>query len=183
MLKKFIGVQSNKPRGLDPMVLEAPRKSEGIQVEIRGESKTVVGWINGTARQRPAIGNIQRQLRGCWDGMANTWNGETDWVVHILREAYAWAEQGAKIERSERVDERRMVFLHVTGICGFWDGSCWAAGCGAGMWLNVFTRALGWHNVHFKSEPVPGGNSLDAEIWVCSMTIVSMDKWIDKCVS
>ena len=36
---------------LDPVVLAAPMSGEGIQVEIRGDSKTVVDWIDDKARQ------------------------------------------------------------------------------------------------------------------------------------
>ena len=37
----------------------------------------------------------------------------------------------------------------VTGICRFKDGVC-RFGCVAGMWVNVFTQARGWHTVHTK---------------------------------
>ena len=50
---------AKKNRELDPTVLEAPGKGEGMQLEIRGDSKTVeqgkVGWEAG--------GDIQRHLR------------------------------------------------------------------------------------------------------------------------
>ena len=39
---------SKEPTDLDPMVLEPPRILRGIEVEIRGESKTVMDW-----KQRP----------------------------------------------------------------------------------------------------------------------------------
>ena len=48
------------------------------------------------------------------------------------------------------------------------------------MWVNVHTHARGWHTVHKKCELVPGGNSLDAEIWGCAMMIESMKKWVVK---
>ena len=51
LLKKNAGVPSTKPWDLDPMVLDAPGKGEGIQVEISCDSKTVVDWISGKARQ------------------------------------------------------------------------------------------------------------------------------------
>ena len=41
----------------------------------------------------------------------------------------------------------RVIWADVTGICGFWDGSCRTAGCGPGMWVSVFTPPLGWFAV------------------------------------
>ena len=35
----------------------------------------------------------------------------------------------------------------VTRNCGFWDDNCRKNGCGAGMWVKMFTQALGWHTV------------------------------------
>ena len=70
----------------------------------------------------------------------------------------------------------------VTGMCGFWDGSC-------RHWVSIrsvaffFTGALDWHTVRVKCELVPGGNSLGAEIWTCSMLTVCLMKWVDYCVS
>ena len=46
LLKKATGDPATKPRELDPVVLEAPRNDEGIQVEIRADSKDL---INGKA--------------------------------------------------------------------------------------------------------------------------------------
>ena len=60
----------------------------------------------------------------------------------------------------------------VTGICGFWDGTCHTVGCGAGMWVHVFTGALGCHTVHVNGEWE--FHSLDAE---------SVKKWVGTCVS
>ena len=40
-----------KTRELDPIVLESP-KNKGILLEIKSDSKTVVDWITGKARQR-----------------------------------------------------------------------------------------------------------------------------------
>ena len=61
----------------------------------------------------------------------------------------------------------------VEGICGFWDGSCRANGCGAGMWV----KCLHMLSVTIRKtcEPVLGANSLDAEICGCSMLIASME--------
>ena len=55
---------SNKPRDLDLMVLDIPKEGKGVQLEIRGDRKTVVDWLNGKARQRSVGGAVEqgRQL-------------------------------------------------------------------------------------------------------------------------
>ena len=67
---------------LDPMEHEVT--DEGLQVEIRGGSKTVVDWINGKGRDRDgrgAFGGIQRQLRAWWGNKTNPRRRENDWAV------------------------------------------------------------------------------------------------------
>ena len=47
--------------------VEAPGKGEGIQLQISGDSNTVVDWINGMARQRSAwesVGEVQKTTAG-----------------------------------------------------------------------------------------------------------------------
>ena len=59
-----------KERELDPLLLEPPRTVEGIELVIRGDSKTVVDWINGKAKQKvpyQAIETIQIQLMEWWE--------------------------------------------------------------------------------------------------------------------
>ena len=55
-------------------------------------------------------------------------------------------------------------------------------GCGASMWVKIFTPALGWHTLQKKNGLMLGGNSLDAEISGRSMLIESLKKWVDTCV-
>ena len=84
---------------LEPMVLVAPGKGEGIQVEIKGESKTVVHWINGEAGQSSAwgaVGEVQTQLRERRSKAANLRRMEDDKAVHLFR---AWAEKESKRSR------------------------------------------------------------------------------------
>ena len=52
-------------RELDPFVLDPPRKTQGGQLDISGDNKTVAEWINGKARQRSTgetVGKVQRQF-------------------------------------------------------------------------------------------------------------------------
>ena len=96
LLKKVTGVPCRKPSELDPVVLEVPGRGEGIEVEIRGGSKMVVGGINGK-RSAGAVGDIHRQLQEWWRKAANLRRRENDWAIHIIREhnkaADAWAEK------------------------------------------------------------------------------------------
>ena len=42
-----------------PLVLEPPTNAEGIELEIQGDSKTVVDWINGHAKQRTTVDAVR----------------------------------------------------------------------------------------------------------------------------
>ena len=51
-------------------MIEPPRTVEGIELVLRGDSKTVVDWINGKAKQKVsfrAIVAIQIQLMEWWE--------------------------------------------------------------------------------------------------------------------
>ena len=65
-------------------------------------------------------------------------------------------------------DDAKVVWSDVTGLCGFWDGS--------------FHTIMGWATIYKKCGPVPGKNSIDAEIAACSMLIESLKKRLDTCV-
>ena len=57
------------------MVLVVPGNGGGIQVEVRRDSKTVVDWVSGKAKQTSVfwpLGDIQCQLRKWWSNAANT---------------------------------------------------------------------------------------------------------------
>ena len=105
--------QQKQTRELDPTVRDVPGRGTGIQVEIRGDSKTVEDWIHGIARQRSAceaVGEIQRQLRDRWSKAVNMRVRKGDWAVHIFREhnkeGDAWAEQKVLVAVRERVGGR-----------------------------------------------------------------------------
>ena len=56
-------------------------------------------------------------------------------MVHIFhahnKEAYCWAEKGAKGGRKEWEEGTEVIQSDVTGVCGFWDGRYRITGCGA----------------------------------------------------
>ena len=60
--KKPGGISSKEPRDLDPMVLEHPTNTNGMKLTIKGDSKTVVDWINGHAKQKrqPTLWRLPR---------------------------------------------------------------------------------------------------------------------------
>ena len=103
---------------------------------------------------------------------------------HIFREhnteADLWAGKGVKGQEDEWTDTVNVVWSEVTGLCGFWDGSCENGKCGAGIMIQAFTDALGWAPIHKKCGPVQGQNSLDAELGGCGMLMENLRQWIDK---
>ena len=69
LMKQRHRCTKQNPRELDPVAFEDPSKGDGIQLEITGDSKTVVEWINDKAKQGStggAVGNVRRQLREFW---------------------------------------------------------------------------------------------------------------------
>ena len=85
-------------------------------------------------------------------------------------EADAWAEKGVRGPQEDWEDDSKVVWSDVTGLCGFWDGSC-------------FHTIMGWATIYKKCGPVPGKNSIDAEIAGCSMLIESLKKgWTHVCM-
>ena len=66
-----------------------PRITEGIELVIPGDSKTVVDWINGKAKQKVsyrAIATIQIQLMEWWKKGVDLSQRIGDWAVRIFRE-------------------------------------------------------------------------------------------------
>ena len=65
-----------------------------------------------------------------------------DWAVHIFHthnnEADAWAVKGVGGCSEEWKDDSNVVWSAVTGLSGFWDGSCHRGVCGAGVLIEIF---------------------------------------------
>ena len=150
-MKKDGGIPLKKARDVDPLILDPPGTTEGIELVIRGDSKTVVDWINGKAKQKTPsrlIENIQLQLMDWWRKGVDLSRRTGDWAVHVFREqnteADQWAGYGAKGREAEWVHDSTIEWAEVTGICGFWDGSCSDNICGAGITILLFTQGAGW---------------------------------------
>ena len=73
-----------------------------------------------------------------------------------------------------------VVWSEVTGLCGVWEGSCENGTRGAGLMIQIFTKAVGWVPIHKKWSRVRGRNSLDAELGGCSMLLEISGRWVDK---
>ena len=71
-----------------------------------------------------------------------------DCATHIFREhnteADLWGAKGVMGHEDEWVDIAHVVWSAVTGLCGFWDGSCDDGKCGAGILIQTFTEAFDW---------------------------------------
>ena len=52
--------------------------------------------------------------------------------------------------------------------------------CGAGIIILLFSPKTGWITIYKKCGPVPGNNSLDAELGGCAMLIENLHIWLRK---
>ena len=83
------------------------RRRHKLILEIRGDSKTMVDWVNGHAKlkmKESTIATAQNLLRELWSREVGSRQRVTDWAVHIFREhnkeADSWA--GERRPRSRR---------------------------------------------------------------------------------
>ena len=169
------GIPHREERELDALLLEPPRTVERIELVIRRDSKTVVDWINGKAKQKVpyrAIETIQIQLMEWWEKGVDLCQRIGDWAVHIFREhnkeADLWAGIGAKGISMEWNDESATDWTSVTGICGFWDGSCTDKVCGASITISFFIQGLEWV-IRYKKKRTSGRFQLSRRRtwWLC----------------
>ena len=142
--KKLGGIPSKEPRNLDPVILQPPTNTEGIEL-VRGDSKTVVDWISGHAKQRTtfdAMGAAQKQLRT--GGAEASIYAEELMIGRTLFRQHntddAWAEKRVRGRQEEWEHDSQFVWPEVTGFCGIWDGSCRNDVCVAGMLINLLSR-------------------------------------------
>ena len=96
-------------------------------LEIRGDSKTVVDWVNGHAKQYMrdiTIATAQNTLQAWWGCGVDLRRRVADWATHIFREhnteADLWAGKGVKGQEDEWTDTVNVVWSEVMGLCGFW---------------------------------------------------------------
>ena len=85
------------------MVLEIPAEDKAPMLDIRGDSKTIVDWVNGHAKLKTwesTIATAQNLLWEWWGRGVDLRRCVADWTVHICREhnseADFWAGKGVK---------------------------------------------------------------------------------------
>ena len=131
---------TRKPRDLPPLELELgiPVAGKRPTLEIKGDCKTIVDWINGHAtlktRER-TVAKTQNHLRDWWGRGVHLRYSTAEWSTHIFREhnkeADFWAEKSAKGQVDEWVETAHVVWSEDIGLCRFWDGCCDNRTCGA----------------------------------------------------
>ena len=69
------GIPLRKERELDPLLIEPPRTVEGIELVIRGDSKTVVDRINGKAKRKVSYRLMEwwKKASTCAKGSVTGW--------------------------------------------------------------------------------------------------------------
>ena len=61
--------QREKPRDLEPLLLEMPAENKKLMLEVRRDSGTIVDWVNGHAKPKTWEGTVattQNLLRVVW---------------------------------------------------------------------------------------------------------------------
>ena len=128
---------TKKPRDLPPFDLGTPIPGESPTLEIKGDNKTIVDWMNGHAKMKTRIGTVEKVQNPMREWLGHGMRlrqRTTDWVTHTFREhnedADLWAGKGAQERAEEWVDTTRITWREVTGVCGFGDGSFDNGRCG-----------------------------------------------------
>ena len=167
--------QAKKQREVPPLELEIPAEGKKLNLEIQGDCKTIVDWVNGHAKLKTRESTDYPEPSTAMVGRGVDLRQRTaDWASHIFREhnkeAALWAAKGLKGRVVESVDNAQVVWSEVTRLCRFWDGSC--------------DRPLPKHlgSCLQKMWTVTGQNSLDAELGGCGMLLENLRPWIDKSV-
>ena len=176
-----------KPSDLPALVLDIPGAGQRPTLEIRGDCKTIVDWINGHAKLKTrecTVEKTQNTLPGWWGRGVHLRQRTADWATHVFREhnkeADLWADKGPKGRVEEWVDTARVVWSEVIGLCG--DGSCDNGNCGAGKLIMACSDLQGWFPIYKKMRAGSGSNSLGAELGRCGMLTYNLCQWIGMCV-
>ena len=168
--------ETKRPGSLIP---EMPTEDKKMILEIRGDSKTIVvkGHSKLKTKER-TIASLQNLQREWWGRGMDLRQRVADWAVHIFpehnKEADSWAGKGIK-GHEEVVDIAHVGWSQVTGLCGFWDGRCENGTCGAGIMIQIFTKALGWVPIHQKNVALCGVGILLMPIWAAAVRCWKME--------
>ena len=143
-------VPTKKPRDLLPLDLGTRVPGESTTLEIKGDNKTIVDWMNGLVMTKTRIGTVEKAqnlLRQWWGRGMRLRQRTTYWVTHTFREhnkeADLSAGKGAKGRAKEWVDTTRIAWQEVAVVCRFWDGSYDNGKCGGSIVLMAFSEPHG----------------------------------------
>ena len=78
-------VPDKKPRDLPPLVLGIPVPGVGLTLEIKGDKKTIVDWVNGHAKMKTRVTTEEKKAQNIlreWRGRGRT----AEWITHTFRE-------------------------------------------------------------------------------------------------
>ena len=182
------GRQTN-PRELPLLEHGMQKEGKKLTMEIKCDCKTIVDWVNGHAKwkTREVVWRLPRTFYRNGGAEESTYDngmpiGPHMSFVSTFEEADLWAAKCVKGREDEWVDTAHVVWSEVTGLCGFWDGSCDNGKCGAKTMIQALTKTLGWVPIYKKGWPVTGQDSLDAERGGCGMLLENLHSWIDKSV-
>ena len=154
---------AKKPRESRPLELGIPEGKE-LTLEIKGDCKNDCGlrqWPCQVENEGLYCQNLLREWRG--RGVAVR-QRIANWATLFFREhnkeADLWAAKGVKGREDEWVDTARVVRSDVTGLCGFWDGSCDNGKCGGGYYdpslhLNLLIASLFTKNAGQRWVTIP----------------------------
>ena len=92
-------------------------------LEITGDSKTSVDWVNGHAKLKTwksTLATAQNLLWECWSRGVDLQRRMGDWAAHIFREhnkeADLCARRGVQGREEERTDTAEVVLPEVAGL-------------------------------------------------------------------
>ena len=90
---------TKQPRDLPPLELGIPVAGKLPTLEIKGDCKTIVDWVNGHAKMKAKVSTveaIQNLLREWWGRGIRLRQRTAEWVTHTFREhnkeADLWAD-------------------------------------------------------------------------------------------
>ena len=181
---------AKKPRDLPLLELGIPEAGQWPTLEIKGDCKTIVDCVNGHAKMKTRVSTVeatQNLLREWWCRGIRLRQGTAERVTHTpfektTNKPTCGQTRARKGRVEEWVDTTRITWPEATGLCGFWHGSCDNGNCGSGIVIMACSDLHGWSTFYKKCGPVPGVDSLDAELGGCGMLMDNLCHWIDNCV-
>ena len=95
------GIRRKKPRDLSPLVLETLTDDRTTKLEMRGDSKMVVEWVNGHAKLKALVSTNAAAQNLMWKWRSRGIDRQrraAGWALHFFRER----NEEADIQRVEK---------------------------------------------------------------------------------